>query len=383
MKISWANPRDIIKASWPSLCISSAVGLRPFEVCRKKIVSYLYIITILTCYYGLFYVSFDYCDKLFISLEIICKSTKIRRFQMILNIFILPIMVISSASTSYQLKNSLLHIHNFDKKLEMFNVKLNYKENMREEAVHVFGIMIITILMGLMEYYSYTYAGTTYMYDLMWITMQFPQIVNSVIISTFVIMLGKIRKRHGIINNLIVDLKYLKKNEVRTIISAEIDNVFKLKLLREMYEICDNVATRVNAAYGITLLMSIVIFVIAICAHIGVVHATFGSQIDTVDFIVDTIWAFFYFGKFVYVADACHSYRAEGKRASELLHKCQVDANCHLLKQENESFARHVSYSNIRIKACDFFTIDYSLIVKVVVALSIYVFFLSQFSCTQ
>ncbi|KAK0098802.1 hypothetical protein PV326_002803 [Microctonus aethiopoides] len=217
---------------------------------------------------------------------------------------------------------------------------------------------------GIFEYYSLINDGSTYMYDLTWIVNLFPQIINSIAISTFVVILAKIRRRHSMINNSIVELKYLKKNEVSTIVSTEINNVFKLKLLREMYEICDNIALKINNTYGFILLMSLALFFIAMCAHLKIVYSTFGLQNDVIDCVVDTMWTCFYFGKFLYIINACQSYATEGKRASRVLHEYRVDANHHLLKQENESFARQVGNRDIRINACNFVAIDYSLLAK-------------------
>ncbi|KAK0161904.1 hypothetical protein PV327_008305 [Microctonus hyperodae] len=304
--------QDIIKESWSSFCVTGIFGLRPFELCKIKLFGYLYIISLSICYYGLFYYSLKNSDEI------------------------------------------------FDKKLKMFNVELNYKKYMRKDVVHIFGIIMFTILMGLTEYYSLINDGSTYMYDLTWAVNLFPQIINSIAISTFVVILAKIRRRLSMINNSIVELEYLKKNEVCTIVSTEINNVFKLKLLREMYKICDNIALKINNAYGFILLMSLSLFFIAMCAHLKIVYSTFGIQNDVIDCVVDTMWTCFYFGKFVYIIDACQSYLTE-----------------------NESFARQVGNRDIRINACNFVAIDYSLLAKVVLALTAYVFFLSQFSCTK
>lgn len=87
--------------------------------------------------------------------------------------------------------------------------------------------------------------------------------------------------------------------------------VFKLKLLREMYEICDNIALKINNAYGFILLMSLTLYFIAMCAHLKIVYSTFGIQNDVIDCVVDTMWTCFYFGKFIYIINACQSYATE------------------------------------------------------------------------
>lgn len=200
------------------------LGLRPFELCKIKLFGYLYIVILSICYYGLFYYSMKNSEEIFGELEIISKSINIRKIQMFFNAFIMPIMIISNIFAYDKIKNVFTDIHNLDKKLKMFNIELNYKKYMRKDVVHIFGIIMFTILMGLTEYYSLINDGSTYMYDLTWIVNLFPQIINSIAISTFVIILAKIRRRHSMINNSIVELKYLKKNEVSTIVSTEINN---------------------------------------------------------------------------------------------------------------------------------------------------------------
>ncbi|XP_057319474.1 uncharacterized protein LOC130663921 [Microplitis mediator] len=385
------KPQDLIKENWSSLCVTAVLGLRPIELCKIKLFGYIYVIIILILYYTQIYFVNEEVNKVYdylnmISLEI---YVRIHRVKYYINVIVLTLMIITSV-LKYELatKNVYSSLNEIDRKLKLLNTKLNYEKYMRENIIQVVGIIMFTILIGLTEYFSFKNASSNFtMFNLMWFGNQFPQIVNSAAIVTFVIIISDCCRRHQIINDLIYKLRNIDKeitnNNNTDVISQEMHNGLKLKLLRQIYEILSNTVMIINEAYGFMLILTFITHFIGISVHLNTIYMTFGEQNYTVDLIVDFLWACFYFGKLIYIIYACQSFEREGKRASKLLHECRIDSDNNLLKQETESFARQVRNVDIKITASNLFIIDYSALWKIVLSQTAYVFFLSQFTNTK
>ncbi|KAH0545613.1 gustatory receptor for sugar taste 43a-like isoform X1 [Cotesia glomerata] len=381
------KPRNLIKESWSSLCMTGIVGLRLIELCKTKLFGYIYVIGILILYYTLIYFTKEEADKVYEYLDIttICVA-KIRRIEYYVNAVVLGLMLITSGF-KFNLGTTGVYsnLNEIDNKLKLLNQKLNYDKYMRDNILNITGVVISTILIGLTDYSSTKNAASNItMFNLMWFGNQFPQIVNSIATATFVTIIASCCTRQQIINDLIFKLRNIDKESYNTdVISQEMHNGLKLKLLRKIFEILSNTVIIINEAYGFMLILTFITHFIGISAHLYIVYMTFGEQNYIVDLIVEFLWACFYFGKLIYIISACHSFEREGKRASKLLHECRIDSDYNLLKQETESFARQVRNVDIKITASNLFTVDYPALWKIVLGQTAYVFFLSQFTSTK
>lgn len=68
-----------------------------------------------------------------------------------------------------------------------------------------------------------------------------------------------------------------------------------------------------NEAYGFMLILTFITHFIGISVHLNTIYMTFGDQNYIVDLIVDFLWACFYFGKLIYIINACQSFEREVK----------------------------------------------------------------------
>lgn len=155
---------------------------------------------------------------------------RIHRVKYYINAIVLTLMIITSV-LKYELvtNNVYSSLNEIDRKLMLLNTKLNYEKYMRENIIQVVGIIMFTILIGLTEYFSFKNASSNFtMFNLMWFGNQFPQIVNSAAIVTFVIIISDCCRRHQIINDLIYKLRNISKeitnNNNTDVISQEMHN---------------------------------------------------------------------------------------------------------------------------------------------------------------
>ncbi|XP_034935500.1 uncharacterized protein [Chelonus insularis] len=373
------KPRQSNKENFPVTCLSTIFGIRPARLCKTLWIGYIYMLIVIILYYVLFYSTMDYAKELYNIMECVSfTAIRVRKISTIFNIFFLPLMIISSAINFNKVRNSRLDLNELDQKLQLFNSNIYCAKSMWKNSLYVCGILLFTNIMGLAEYYNLKNANSNYMYNLMWLSNIFPQIVNSVAISGFVVIVADVTRRYQLMNEIILDLRVIKK-EVSAL-SQDVNNVFQFKLLKQCYVIFSNIIIKINEAYGFIILLTIIICCFGMCAHLLVVVQTFGDKSYLVDFTIDLLWTFFYFGKLAYIVNICHHFQLEGKRASKILHEYKVDSDNHLLKQESESFAHQVRNVDVQITACNFFNIDYPLLCKVVLGMTAYVFFLSQFT---
>ncbi|XP_043279283.1 uncharacterized protein [Venturia canescens] len=254
---------------------------------------------------------------------------------------------------------------------------MDFTQFARMDFAQLTEVIFWTILFNLLEYFPQALPGTTHNFVFVWIVNSYPQFVNSIAIASFAILMAKIRRRFEVINQVIPTMKIFQKSSSSNL-EADMNNVFRLRLINKSHEKLVNAATNLSEAYGIVILTSFTVYFVASCFYLRSISLTLGNSKNSIDTAVDALWLVFYLGKYVYVINSCHSVTLQAKLAGRLLREKWTDVDHHPLKQETDLLVRQIEARNLQLTANNFFVIDYAALKMIIVGLTAYLIVVSR-----
>ncbi|XP_076686506.1 uncharacterized protein LOC143378576 isoform X1 [Andrena cerasifolii] len=272
---------------------------------RNDRVSYGYVSTFLTVYYTLFQNVNDYSLNVLDTLSSMNPTIKVRKLRYFTNFFLLPLITISSLRHGSKVKRVFENIDRFDKEVKYLNTEIDHVACMRNDVVQIATATFVVVLLNFMDYYALLDSDRTYMYIIMWILDRVPDFVNTVTICSFASLINKIRFRFEAINSIEHIITNGKTLDSLTE-PSDINNVYRLKLIKLLQlKLCKTVSL-VNEAYGFQFMILSILYIVYVCLHMCIVYVE--NQDYIIDIVLSFLWGIMDAVKFAYII---HVYRTQ------------------------------------------------------------------------
>ncbi|XP_076237277.1 uncharacterized protein LOC143181017 [Calliopsis andreniformis] len=299
------RPSNVYEESWFLLIVTKFFGIYPLKVFKKSRTNYIYVIILLSLYYNLFSNVHNYAVNELDALFDINATAKIRKIRYYMNVILLPIMMILCMHHSSKVKNVYEHIDDFDTSIKFLNTDINHIICMKNDIVQITTVLFIVVLFNLLDYYGLRDNNSNYMYVLMWILDRIPDFVNVVVICSFAALISKTKFRFKKINEILKTITK-DKNYVPFIESSNVNNAYRLKLIKLLQmKLCKTVSL-INEAYGTQFIILSILYIIYVCLHMSTIYIESDKQEYTVDVIISVLWGILDIIKLIFVI---HLYR--------------------------------------------------------------------------